>query len=45
HEYDQRHLSSHRRQLLLRTAKQFLTVKNRHIWRMTLRSYVKNWKV
>lgn len=27
HEYDQRHLSSHRRQLLLRTAKQFLTVK------------------
>lgn len=27
HEYDQRHLSSHRQQLLLRTVKQFLTVK------------------
>ena len=43
--YDQQHLAQHRKQLVLRMAKQFLTVKNRQIWRMTLRSFVENWKV
>lgn len=43
--YDQGLLKKHRKQLLLRTAKQFLTVKNREIWRLTLRSFAENWKV
>ncbi|WP_165003186.1 MULTISPECIES: glycosyltransferase [unclassified Enterococcus] len=43
--YDHSHWPDHRRQLLLRTFKQFLTVKNREIWRLTLRSYIENWKV
>ena len=44
-EYDRQHLMQHRKQLVLRMTKQFLTVKNRQIWRMTLRSFVDNWKV
>ena len=44
-EYDRQHLMPHRKQLVLRMTKQFLTVKNRQIWRMTLRSFVDNWKV
>ena len=43
--YDQGLLKKHRKQLLLRTAKQFLTVKNRKIWRLTLQSFAENWKV
>ena len=43
--YDRVHLRQHRKQLILRTIKQFLTIKNRGIWRLTLRSLVDNWKV
>ncbi|MBA0969694.1 glycosyl transferase family 2, partial [Enterococcus gallinarum] len=32
----------HRKQLLLRTVKQFLTVRNRKIWRLTLQSFTEN---
>ena len=38
--YDKEMLTQHRKQLFLRTIKQFLTVKNRKIWRLTLRSFV-----
>lgn len=44
-EYDQIHWKKHRKQLLLRSIKQFLTVKNRKIWRLTLRVYVEMGKV
>ncbi|MDT2752417.1 MULTISPECIES: glycosyltransferase [Enterococcus] len=44
-EYDQIHWKKHRKQLLLRSIKQFLTVKNRKIWRSTLRVYVEMGKV
>ncbi|MBF8807706.1 MAG: glycosyltransferase [Enterococcus lacertideformus] len=37
--YDRKMLPKHRKQLLLRTVKQFLMVKNRKIWRLTLRSF------
>lgn len=43
--YDQELLKKHQKQLLLRTAKQCLTVKNRKIWRLTLRAFAENWKV
>ncbi len=43
--YDRPMLKKHRKQLLMRTAKQFLTVKNRKIWRLTLRSFAENWRV
>lgn len=37
--YDKEMRLQHRKQLFLRTIKQFLTVKNRKIWRLTLRSF------
>ncbi|EPF4522589.1 glycosyltransferase [Enterococcus hirae] len=40
--YDKEMLSRHRKQLLLRTVKQFLTVRNRKIWRLTLQSFTEN---
>lgn len=40
-EYDVEKLAAHKRQLLLRTIKQFLTVSNRQIWRKTLAEYRK----
>lgn len=35
--YDIEHLSAHKQQLWLRVAKQFLTVKNRDFWKVTLK--------
>lgn len=40
--YDKEMLPCHRKQLLLRTVKQFLTVRNRKIWRLTLQSFTEN---
>ena len=40
--YDKEMLPRHRKQLLLRTVKQFLTVRNRKIWRLTLQSFTEN---
>ncbi len=40
--YDKEMLPRHRKQLLLRTVKQFLTVRNRKIWRLTLQSFSEN---
>ena len=40
--YDKEMLPRHRKQLLLRTVKQFLTVRNRRIWRLTLQSFTEN---
>ena len=39
--YDQEKFSHHRRHLFLRSSKQFLTVKNRQIWRQTLAEFLK----
>ena len=41
-DYDKEMLPRHRKQLLLRTVKQFLTVRNRKIWRLTLQSFTEN---
>lgn len=40
--YDKEMLPRHRKQLLFRTVKQFLTVRNRKIWRLTLQSFTEN---
>ncbi|EMF0229064.1 glycosyltransferase [Enterococcus hirae] len=40
--YDKEMLPRHRKQLLLRTVKQFLTVRNRKIWRLTLQLFTEN---
>lgn len=37
--YETQQLDNHRKQLLKRTLKQWVKVKNRQIWKMTLRSY------
>ncbi|MTD42435.1 glycosyltransferase [Erwinia sp. CPCC 100877] len=39
-QYDQEKLSAHKKQLFLRTIKQFFCVKNRSIWRRTWAEYV-----
>ena len=39
--YDQEKFSHNRRNLFLRSSKQFLTVKNRQIWRQTLAEFLK----
>lgn len=37
--YETKWLATHRKQLLKRMAKQFLTVKNRRIWKLTFKAY------
>lgn len=39
--YDKNHFAAHKKQLLLRSVKQFLTVKNRIIWKMTWKEYLR----
>lgn len=43
--YNQSHFQKYRKQLILRALKQFLTVRNREIWRLTIHSYAEIWKV
>ncbi|EPH99607.1 glycosyltransferase, group 2 family protein [Enterococcus faecalis 13-SD-W-01] len=43
--YDTKHLKQHKKQLVLRTIKHFLTVRDRKIWRQTLRTFIQSRKV
>lgn len=43
--YDTDHLKKHKQQLVLRTVKHFLTVRDRRIWRQTLRAFIQSRKV
>lgn len=42
--YDKKYLRRHQKQLLLRTVKQFFTIKERQIWRTTVRTFLRSRK-